>query len=843
MPPTKRNPHQNELYFPARLREKLAMATLARGIVIEAPSGYGKTTVAQDFLRDALPGNAVWMRHVCAEESPGAAWRRLCRALGRIDAPAGEALLRLGPPDADTLGDAETLLREIECQTPVWLLVDDFHRIADLAPVSLWRALLEHDAPSLHVVLAGRPMGASVMPYEKTGFLLLGENDLRLTERECGEYFALAGYPLGWEEAHALHRRAEGWMIALVLHLRHYRDHGELAPAATLDGLLREVVWNELSGAAQDSLLRLSLFDAFATEQAAFLTGRPEPGGESPPPLADALARSAFIRFDPATGLHRPHSALLDFMRGEFAALPESAQRQALHAAGDWCAMNGERQKAAAFYYRLRDFEKILALDLSGLEDNRLMDLPDLAYVDALRDIAAHCTAEMKARHPQSAIQLAFEFFGQGCGDDFAALCAEMETIVERSALPQKEKDRLAGELLLMQAFTRYNSIAEMGKRIRRAARLMGGATSLISPKNSWTFGNTSVLLMYHRDAGRLDEELADMETYAPYYAALSGGHGNGGPALMRAEACLCRGEAEAAEILLHQARHEAGLAAQTSILIGAERLAGELALQRGDGAAGSVFAAALEAIDALAGENPQKSNRMEADMARARLMALIERPQDAAAWLREGPAAAFPHRVFLQALPCAHLCRAACLLLDGKPENLLGEAPAALGLAGALHTVLALLHGHLQIAAAQSMLGKREAALAALRAALELALPDRLLLPFAEGYAPLAPLLEELRPAGLSNIRLLAERLAAGRLAVTRKLYGENHPFGLSSREHATARLAAQGFSNPVIAKRLSVTVNTVKAHLKSAYRKSRAQSRLDLCRLLAEDDRMKPP
>jgi LuxR family maltose regulon positive regulatory protein len=212
--------------------------------------------------------------------------------------------------------------------------------------------------------------------------------------------------------------------------------------------------------------------------------------------------------------------------------------------------------------------------------------------------------------------------------------------------------------------------------------------------------------------------------------------------------------------------------------------------------------------------------------------------------WVRHGPSAAFDRRLFTQAIPFAHLCRARCLLLDGKPEILLGERAAVLDLAAALHSAPALIYAHIHSAAARAMRGEAGEAATALRAALDLALPDALYLPFAENYDLIGPLLAKALSGkdpkeALSRVKALARRMQAGRLAVARKLYAENDFFGLSSREYATARLAALGLSNPVIAKRLSVTVNTVKAHLKSVYRKSRAQSRLDLYRLFAEREK----
>ena len=819
-------------YFSARLKAKLREAQAMRGLLIEAPPGYGKTTVVQEFLLKALPEeiNRAW--HHSMDESPQAAWRGFCLALSKIDAKTGTALLRLGLPDEDTAGDAGRLLRDLKCAAPTWLVLDDFHHLAGLAPVFVWKHLLDHDCPHLCVVLVARPLAESLMPCEKSGFLRLGAEDLRLTEQESREYAAKAGLTLSGEEAEELHRRAEGWMFPLTLHLRHYRETKTFAPASDFDGLIKDGFWNKLDDAGRDFLLWLSPVDHFSLAQASFFL---EHGGRALPAKAvAALGQNSLIRFDAASNLYYPHSLLLEFIRARFAELPESDRRARLYAAGDWCAANGERKKAIALYYRLRDFEKILALDLSGLPDNHLLDLPDTAYAEALKDIAAHCGREMKARHPLSMIQLAFEFFGQGCPEEYAALGAEMAEVVE-TGVPGGERDYLRGELLLLEAFSRYNDIAEMGRRMKRASELTGGQTSLVRPDNSWTLGNASVLFMYHREAGRLDAELSDIERYGPIYTAMAGGHGSGGPALMRAEVLLGRGELETAEIFGHRARYEAALRDQVSLRLGAELFFGRLAILRGNAAA---FSDALGSMASLAKENPQKSNRGEADLARSFLASLLRRPQDAAGWLRQGPPEAFNRRLFTQAIPFAHICRAHCLLLDGRPEVVLGESAAVLGLASALHYTLALIYGHIHIAAAWAGRGEAFEAASALRRALDLAWPDKLLLPFAENHAlikePLAALLSGLAPEVPASVLALAEQLKAGRRAIVDKLYSAKGRFGLTRREAEVAGLAVEGQAYEEIARRLNISLNTAKTHLKSAYRKTGTSSPLALKKIL---------
>jgi LuxR family maltose regulon positive regulatory protein len=410
-----------------------------------------------------------------------------------------------------------------------------------------------------------------------------------------------------------------------------------------------------------------------------------------------------------------------------------------------------------------------------------------------------------------------------------------MAELVE-TEVPERERDYLRGELLLTEAFRHYNDIAEMGERIKRASELTSGKTSLISPDNSWTFGNASVLFMYHREAGRLDAELTDMESYCPPYTAMSGGHGSGGPDLMRAEALLNRGEAEKAEIFAHRARHEAAMREQISVSIGVELFFGRLAILRGDGTACSH---ALDSIASLAEEYPQKSNRMEADMARSFLAALLHRPQEAAAWLRDGPPDAFSRRLFTQAIPFAQVCRARCLLLNRKPEILLNENAAALGFAATLHSTPALVYGHIHAAAAWSMRGEGKEAASEFRKALDLALPDALYMPFAENYRLIGPFLTKAlfgkeRKEALSRIKALAKQMKTGRESVWKDFFAKKT---LTERKLEVARLAAEGLSNQQIADALHISINTIKDHLKTINPKCGVQDRAARYQMLIQN------
>jgi LuxR family maltose regulon positive regulatory protein len=225
----------------------------------------------------------------------------------------------------------------------------------------------------------------------------------------------------------------------------------------------------------------------------------------------------------------------------------------------------------------------------------------------------------------------------------------------------------------------------------------------------------------------------------------------------------------------------------------------------------------------------------MEADMARSFLTGLLHRPQEAAAWLRDGPPDAFSRRLFTQAIPFAQVCRARCLLLNRKPEVLLNENAAALGFAAALHSTPALVYGHIHAAAAWAMQGEGKEAAFEFRKALDLALPDALYMPFAENYRLIGPFLTKAlfgkeRKEDLSRIKVLAKQMKTGRETILQATQPPTTPALLTGRELEVAHLVVEGLSNQNIAEKLNIKDSTVKAHLTRIFQKTEIQSRSGL-------------
>ena len=99
----------------------------------------------------------------------------------------------------------------------------------------------------------------------------------------------------------------------------------------------------------------------------------------------------------------------------------------------------------------------------------------------------------------------------------------------------------------------------------------------------TWTFGAPSILEMFHRESGHLDEELVQMQGALPYYYKVTGNHGYGVAKLMEAEIAYMRGHFDQAEICMCQAKRQAQEWNQYGILTDVLLLEMQLLFIKGD--------------------------------------------------------------------------------------------------------------------------------------------------------------------------------------------------------------------------------------------------------------------
>jgi LuxR family maltose regulon positive regulatory protein len=261
---------------------------LTRGVggpltVVSGAAGAGKTVLLSCWAHAGrAPGPVAWLTLDAEDDSPGAFWSYVIAALRRAGVPLpddiGEPFLAGGVarPLLARLADALA-----GGTVPVVLVLDQFDVITR---ADIWRELdfvLRHSADLLRVVLGTRSEHRpSAHRYELRGEIVrIRNSDLTFTAAETGELLRGHGVDLSDDQLAALLEHTGGWAAGLRLStvaLLKRRDPEDLISALrradeTLSRYLVDEVLDGQSDDTREFLLRTSIVDQVC------------------PPLADAL--------------------------------------------------------------------------------------------------------------------------------------------------------------------------------------------------------------------------------------------------------------------------------------------------------------------------------------------------------------------------------------------------------------------------------------------------------------------------------------------------------------------------------------------------------------------------
>lgn len=163
--------------------------------------------------------------------------------------------------------------------------------------------------------------------------------------------------------------------------------------------------------------------------------------------------------------------------------------------------------------------------------------------------------------------------------------------------------------------------------------------------------------------------------------------------------------------------------------------------------------------------------------------------------------------------------------LAQGEWARVLGRSPGLLALCEALHYDLVALHLRIQMAAAYARLGRQDEGLSLLQQALAQAAPDGFIMPFAENFRDLKPLLEAAQEGPHSDA---VRRILALGAAQEERCRALNHSEALpeaaarlTERELTLARLIADRCTNKEIAAKMFLSEGTVKQYTNQLYSK----------------------
>lgn len=810
------NKNKRRLYFPRRITDAMGMILDYPLIIIEAPMGYGKTTAVREHVGLSDAG-LLWQN--IYDESKAAFWSGFCGLFEEFDAGRSISLLKLGyPDDSVSTHAALELIKAIDLPIKTVVVIDDFH-LLDAPDVAGFITLLSTNGiKNLHIVLVSRFFNHfNTEELSLKGYLYHIKKDVfEFSKNEIVEYYKCCGIALSSDEADELYSLTEGWISAIYLLMLNYKEGEKLSTSVNIYNLTEQTVYNPLSETVRQFLLSMSVYSSFTREQAAYMM----PHIDVEKILNEITGGNSFIMYDPVQKSYHIHSILKNFLTNKLNAMQETVRTALFDKASKWYFQSGEYLLSLRYSYLAGDFDSMMrALELDkGHSFNG-------DHKESLIKYFEECPFEHKVNHPYAVLIFARRMFMINEMSLFRKSCeAFMEIYQSIETGDADYKNRLLGEYELLMSFTEFNDIENMSEYHKRAYELLVEPSLIFDKQSSWTYGSPSVMYLFYRKSGDLLGEVHTMRRVMKYYYQITCDHGKGAEDIMSAERFYCMGDFLNAEIDMHKAYQTT--AESTDVALCAIFLNIRLCLVKGD------FDDILKLFSKLRENIFEKQWHIymhTIDICEAYVYTQLNMNDKVAPWIRGGE---FKNvRLLFPSLSYLNIIYGRVLVENDEYEKLIGRSEEFLNMAGIYPNLLAQIYTYIYIAAASDGLSRGGDACAALKNALDIAMPDKVYMPFVENGNRIKHLLEELRTSGVhSNDIAQIQAIYKKYNNSVKRLIRENTSKTketLTERESEIARLAAQGLSNKEIGLQLFISENTVKTQLKSVFLKLKINSR----------------
>jgi LuxR family maltose regulon positive regulatory protein len=347
------------------------LGAAARVTQISAPAGSGKTLLLRSWIDEAgLVGRAAWVSVPGGEGDPQRFWISVADALRGTTTGATLVRAVTAAPDLDGWAVVKRLLEDLgPVPDRIWLVIDDLHELASEEALRQLELLVMNGPAELRVVLATRRevrLGLHRLRLE--GELTeIRAADLRFTLDEARALLAAAGVVLPDSALALLHERTEGWAAGLRLAALSLAGHPDPERfAAEFSGsertvaeyLLAEVLERQPEEVRQ-LLLRTSVLEQVSGPLADVLRGRA--GGERI--LQELEQAGAFVvSVDARRSWFRYHQLFAELLQLELRS-SAPGELPALHgAAAQWYAEHGYVVEAVRHAQAAQDWDLAVRL-------------------------------------------------------------------------------------------------------------------------------------------------------------------------------------------------------------------------------------------------------------------------------------------------------------------------------------------------------------------------------------------------------------------------------------------------------------------------------------------------
>jgi len=495
-----------------RIQRKLTLIT--------APAGYGKTSLASEWIHtlqsetsvvskatEATSNNQItWLSLEEADSEPIRFLSYVIAALQQGAPEVGVGALSLfemaqTPPINTVLNE---LINDIAgLDDPIMLVLDDYHVISHPEIHEALRYLVEHQPHQLHLVITSRedpPLPLSRL-RARGEMVEIRMHDLRFSLDEATQFFSGSmNLDLESEGINVLEARTEGWIAGLQLAgfvLKNQPDHHAFID--TFSGSHRYVfdyLTDEVLHSQNDDvhrfLVQTAVLKQFNTDLCQAVTGNPN----SQAILEQLEQTNVFIvPLDHERVWYRYHHLFADSLLTE---LSKAETSELCKKAAAWHEANDMVFEAVTYALDSADPELMADMIDIALQQETIWSSGNLVlYSSWLEELPEH----VFANRPRLSLNVAFVLYSLGRFDDALQLIDLAETnLAPRPASPEVEK------LLALVALYR-GSIVVVGGDVAQAIELITFAQSRLPHTDHMAQARAHFSLgLAHELSGKADE-------------------------------------------------------------------------------------------------------------------------------------------------------------------------------------------------------------------------------------------------------------------------------------------------------------------------------------------------
>lgn len=849
-----------------RLHRLLDEACEAPLTIVAAGPGWGKSTAVAEWVEFGRPRFAVvWLTLSPDDDNVSGFWASVKHAVRASGVLPDSHLLFQTSTAAGVNDEVVSALRGAlaQIQRPLVLVLDDFQVVEDRGVLDLIELIIDSHAP-LRLVLLTRfePLMALHRMRLEDRLVEVTAADLAFSEEETIDLARAESLDLSDDDLTTVLTRTEGWPAGVRLAMLFLSRSGNLHGFAGTDRSVAEFLVAEVlernSAQTRDFLLRTSVAHIVSSDLASAMV--PQVSGQA---ILEMLERTnQFVTaLGPDREWFRYHPLLREMLEHTYRRDDPVGYAQAQRVTARWLAVNGDPVDALTHAAEARDwsffgelFTYATAPAVVGARRPAIIPLlqavpyaeqpPSTQLQMCIASLAlATGQFDAMANHVRSATQIAGQTTGSSAPT--RALLSLMKAAAARHLGRFEEIAEAAAESLMtidasdpFPAADSYRAVAANNRGIallwigeyERAAASLAEVASIAPAADIEIarvtarshFALCELLRGDLHNAHEMAESVVDdadakgwrsMFWMRPAFCALALEH------------LLC-GRLTEAESALESAltAHHAGSEPAPSLLVRITQ--GYLAVSRGRG--GAAQRAADEVLRLV---SKWDTPRLLADEI-VRLLTEVE--------LLTGETTHWPQEPVSDksASPTVIACRARRLLDAGRQTEAidLARRVADRSDTNTLADLLAVIEARIILASALERGRHRYEALAALESAIDRARPQCIVRPFQIGDPALVPLLHTLQASHLGNDPFLGELLRCCDTAGAPGTASVALLDPLTERELAVLIELPTMKSNAEIADEFFVSVNTVKTHLKSIFRKLDVSTRREAVRRARE-------